>query len=409
MDTSTILKRISVTPDDLLLDPNNPRLIQDLHFGDRCPDVEVLRRQGRIEQMFATRSRGDTSDEFTDISDLYDSMKRIGYVGIDRIVVRELSGLNKYLVIEGNRRVSTIKLIRKRAEKAIPELSEADLANYKTIKDSFENIDVLVLKTQGLTQDEIDHRVSVILGLRHFGSVQDWKPINRAFNAYQNYMGTAPPLHEFEFKNQRVMDVASRLSVSKSQVKKSLQTYIVYRQLTKIDSAIEDDHYSLVEAGLGLCSYGYFRQDSSTFTLTDSSLSKLVDLCQFDRRKEDKGKNALIISEPKKFKVLGRILKIAAVHDNETIRIRAQELVTAVEQGEIDQQSGELVMSVDKALSLLVAEINRKEWVDTVNKLLDEQTEKIPLEQYDGEGNHLLAKEQLEMTIIHLRTIFGVK
>lgn len=406
MDTSTILNRISVTPDDLLLDPNNPRLIQDLHFGGKYEDAEVLREQDRIEKLFVTRSQGQTQDEFTDISDLYESMIRIGYVGIDRIVVRELKGLNKYLVIEGNRRASTIKLIRARADKK--ELSESEYADYKAVKNSFESLDVLVLKTKGLTDQEIDDRVSVILGLRHFGSVLDWKPINRAFNAYQNYMDADPPLKEFVFENKRVMDVASRLSVSKPQVKKALQTYIVYRQLAELDAAVKDEHYSLIEAGIGLCSYGYFSQDPSTFALDDSSLSKLADLCQFDRRKEAKGANTLIISEPKKFTVLGRILKISLNHENETIRIRARELVTTVERGEIDEQTGELTMNVDKALSLLIAEIHRKEWVDTVNKLLDEQEEKLPVDKYDGEGNHLLAKEELDQSIVHLRTIFGV-
>src|SRR5262245_30062724 len=116
MDASTILRSITVTPDDLLLDPNNPRLIHDLNFGERIEDAQIQANQQRITDLFIEKSMA-REDEFTDIMDLYDSMIRIGYVGIDRIVVRELTGQDKYLVIEGNRRVSTIKLILDRAKK----------------------------------------------------------------------------------------------------------------------------------------------------------------------------------------------------------------------------------------------------------------------------------------------------
>lgn len=405
MDASTILRSITITPVDLLLDPNNPRLIQDLNFGERIDDVDVQSSQQGIKRLFIERSRAQ-HDEFTDITDLYNSMIRIGYVGIDRIVVRELFGQDKYLVIEGNRRLATIKLIQDRAN--AKELEGEDLESYKKVRESFEQLNVLLLKTQGLSQEEIDDRVSVILGLRHFGSVLDWKPISRAFNAYQNYMEADPPLAKFVFENKRVIDVAGRLSVSRTQVKKALQTYIVYRQLSELDSAVKDEYYSLIEAGISLSRFAYLKQDPSTFQLDDSSLSKLADLCQFDRRKDGKGAGTLIIPEPKKFNVLARILKISQNHDNETVCQRAKELITAVERGEIDEETNELAMTVDKALSLLTAEIHRKEWVATVNTFLDEREEKLPIGSYDGEGNHLLAKEQLDDSIVHLRTIFGV-
>ncbi len=406
MDTSTLLRSITVTPDDLLLDPNNPRLIQDLNFGKRVDDSDVQSNQQRIKELFVAKSTA-RGDEFTDITHLYDSMIQIGYVGIDRIVVRELVGLDKYLVIEGNRRVSTIKLIRERA--ANRTLKAAELEAYRQVTKSFEKLDVLVLKTEGLSEEELDHRVNVILGLRHFGSVLDWKPINRAFNAYQNYMSVDPPLDKFVFKNSRLMDVASRLSVSKGQVTKALKTYIVYRQLAELDRDVEDEHYSLIEAGIGLSQFGYLEQNSATFELDEASLSKLAALCQFDLRKNANRSGKLIISEPKKFGVLGQILKVKSHPTlSETIRKRAEELIVAIERGDIDGNTGELEMNVDQALSLLIAEINQKEWVSAVNRLLATQEEKLPVSAYDGEGNHLLAKEDLEKAIVHLRTIFGV-
>jgi len=43
-----------------------------------------------------------------------------------------------------------------------------------------------------------------------------------------------------------------------------------------------------------------------------------------------------------------------------------------------------------------------------VGKLLDKCHNELPFDKYDGEGNHLKAKEQLEESIVHLRKIFGV-
>ena len=406
MDTSTILQSRELSPDDLLLDPNNPRLVESLDGSATYDDAAILAEQDRLKKLFVERSRA-AQDEFTDITDLFNSMIRIGYVGIDRIVVRELFGQDKYLVIEGNRRVSTIKLIRERAKQN--SLEETELKSYKQVKDSFEKLDVLVLKTKGLSKQQIDERVSIILGLRHFGSVLDWKPLNRAFNTYQNYMEAEPPLDNFAFDNNRVDDVRSRLSVSATQVKSSLKTYIVYRQLSDLSSSASDEHYSLIEAGLGLCKYNdFFKQDPLTYELDAPSLDRLRSLCQFDKRKEGKGTGTLIIPEPKKFNVLGRILRIAHGQESETIRSRAKELIAAIERGELDEETGELAMSVDKALSLLTAEIHRKEWIRTIEQFLDEQDEKLPVASYDGEGNHLMAKEGLENAILHLRTIFSL-
>jgi hypothetical protein len=220
-------------------------------------------------------------------------------------------------------------------------------------------------------------------------------------------MSVEPELQEFVFENRRVMDVASRLSVSRPTVKKALQTYIVFRQLAEFDEAVEDEHYSLIEAAVGLCGYMYFTQDQTTFRFTDASVAKLAELCQFAKRRQGRGSGTLIIPEPKTFGALGRILKHSQEHDNEAIRTRALDLLRAIERAETNEQTGELVMTVDKALSLLTSEINRKEWVASVNAQLDKAAE-LDVADFDGEGNHQLYKEELEKSLTHVRTIFGI-
>ena len=398
-----IFKQIKITPEDLLLDPNNPRLVNDLNFTDKVADKDVLKLQPDLEARFS--ESGTSGDEFTDIRDLYDSMLRVGYVGIDRIVVREIEGLSKFLVLEGNRRTSAIKRLLKNAK----NFKGADLKKFDEIKHTFDEIDVLHLKTKGLSDEQIEEHISIMLGLRHFGSVLDWEPINRAFNAYQNYMNLDPALSEFKFDNPRCTEVANQLAVSSAKVKSALKTYITYIQLTEINTSVEDEHYSLISAAIPLASkYKYFDQDPETYKFSEDSLSRLQTLCQFEDRKTLRGQpDKLIVPEPKSFNRLGKLLKQKNEHENEAIRKRAEQLINLVEAAEKDGD-GNLDMTIDRANSLLTKEVNRKEWVDEVGKLLDKRHGELDFEKYDGEGNHLKAKEQLEESIVHLRKIFGV-
>jgi hypothetical protein len=407
------LKQISLSPEDLLLDPNNPRLVQKLAVSDKVADKDVLSHQDAIKAQFAKRGSSE-SDEFTDISDLFDSMIRIGYVAIDRIVVRYIETLNKYVVIEGNRRVSTIKLIRERAEKGLlaDRGDDSEKKQYESVRESFEQLEVLELKTKGLSNEELERRIDIILGLRHFGSVLDWKPLNRAFNAYKNYMAIEPPLERFVFEKKRLKDVASRLSISEGKVKKALETYVVFKQLSELTPHIREDHYSLIEAALPLKGFNkYFDRNESTYEFDDVSLEKLMELCQFEKRETSGNSSAIIIPEPKKFGVLGKILKESVDNESSAIRDRAVALAEAVKRGEIvesGENAGELVMPVDRAYSLLRSEIVRLEWVPTLQKMLNKQAEELPIEAYDGVGNHLMKKMELEQSIRNLRVIFNL-
>src|SRR4051794_31810982 len=105
------LSPIIVSTDDLLLDPNNPRLVTDLNAELNVPDDQFVDRQAELLRRFDGNGSQTDNEEFFKVDDLKASMREIGYVGIDRIVVRAVSG-GKYVVLEGNRRTATIKLLR---------------------------------------------------------------------------------------------------------------------------------------------------------------------------------------------------------------------------------------------------------------------------------------------------------
>ena len=97
----------------LLLDPNNPRLAWHFGYSELVPDEEIEKEQLKLERRFAiiparepqqetdmliepeTDMRfGDPSDTAPNLSlpitDLIESMRRIGFVGIQNIIVREI-------------------------------------------------------------------------------------------------------------------------------------------------------------------------------------------------------------------------------------------------------------------------------------------------------------------------------
>ncbi len=414
---SNFLKQKVVAPDDLLLDPNNPRLVNCESTHLRVSDEDALNCQDLLRAKFtqASAAESDEGEITTDIGTLYSSMIRIGYVAIDRIVVRYVEPFRKYIVVEGNRRVSTIKLILEKAANGLltdrGEQSERKL--FEKVKDSFEKLEVLELQTKGLSKEEIDRTVDIILGLRHFGSVLDWKPLNRAFNAYKNYMSIDPPLKKFVFESKRVKEVATRLSVSEIIVKKYLETYIVFKQISDQNSDIRDDNYSLIEAALPLRKYSvggnYFVRNEATYEFDDVSLERLIGLCQFDKRNSGVDSDSLIISDPKKFSVLAKMLKEAEGNKFAGIRERAASLAEAVRRGETEntgENQDSLVMPLDKAYQLLRAEINANHWVAELKKLLEKQEKHLPIDGYHGEGNHLLKKQELENVFKNIRILF---
>src|SRR5262249_39133640 len=127
----TELKEIDVDLVELVLDPRNPRFVSDAQSADLMDDADASSakiQDGLLKRFSGTAGNQSTEEEdveTTNIKDLRESMLRIGYVAIDKIVVRKLDD-GKYLVIEGNRRVATLKSLFRDYEAANPPLNGAN-------------------------------------------------------------------------------------------------------------------------------------------------------------------------------------------------------------------------------------------------------------------------------------------
>jgi hypothetical protein len=216
------LPKINLSVDELILDPNNPRfskneqdIIQD---EDRYEDEDV--QQDTLRKM--------TSDNEFDISSLEKSIKENGYISIVQpILVRKIK--DKYLAIEGNRRTSALKeLKRKHQTGKATDLLRDDVL---TSLDEIEVVDCTNAK-----KEEID----MLLGMIHVGGTKDWELLPSSFYLYKLYIEiimnengvTFEEADEaFEYSPNNAKIVAAKASVKLSQVRDNLKIYRAYNQL----------------------------------------------------------------------------------------------------------------------------------------------------------------------------------
>lgn len=156
----TLHKELVETVIDLkkiFLDPNNPRFtskswdnISDEHISE--DSIQEVTKQ-RLVQEFS-------------IYKLVDNIKINGFLPIDRIIIKKFAE-DKYVVLEGNRRICAAKIIMENYEKDSDYVSD-------DVIDSLMQISCLVY-----TGSE-EQPAWVFQGLRHIIGIQEWPAYNKA-------------------------------------------------------------------------------------------------------------------------------------------------------------------------------------------------------------------------------------
>lgn len=406
-----MLKEIEIPIENLLLDPNNPRFIRDLATRERVPEKEIEVKQADTLKAFSRDSTAEEPEfDVTNIRDLYDSMLRIGFVGIDRVVVRPLGKSKKYVVLEGNRRIATVKHILRDLKNSLAPLDKPGARKEaESHKPSFETVKAMLLETAGLSQDAIDHKVAILLGIRHHGSVLEWEPLPKAYNIYTEYMGEEPKKDSFEFAHKKAKAVASRLCIERGDVTDALRTYVAYLQVRERFSGVRDEHYSLIESAIKdkHLKGTYFSANEDTFELDEQSLTRLNLVCQFATRDSNDperttDKKKKILPDPKSARLLGQLIRGRLQASHGAVKDYANDLIKRVE------NEDDLEMTVDEAVNQLVAFEKRTAWADAIEKLLEKQTKELQPTKYAGEGSDRGRKEELKATLGPLRKIMNI-
>ncbi len=155
-----------LTPDDFLekevelrevfLDPNNPRF--SVESAGETAQEKIT--EDSIQQKCLMRMKAYGLDE------LKESIKRVGFVQIDKIVVRPLKTAG-FVVVEGNRRIAALKSLAK-------ELEANEITLDEDIKKTVMAFKVVVYK--GKEKDI----AWMIQGIRHISGVRNWPLFQQA-------------------------------------------------------------------------------------------------------------------------------------------------------------------------------------------------------------------------------------
>jgi len=217
-----------ISLDDILLDPNNPRLIGlDGYAGVREDRVAELGVQT------ATLGRLNSHRPF-DQESLRNSIEESGLLPIDRIVVRPLPARSgkeqQYIVVEGNRRIAACKTLQEQNLKGEKTLEEKILG---TISHPV----VLIMAETDAETARLDQWI--IQGIRHISGIRPW-------GAYQVARTIEAMLDKLGYSEA---DVAGALSISVQRVRRSMR---VLAALTQMSESEDYGTYS------GPDMYGYF-------------------------------------------------------------------------------------------------------------------------------------------------------
>lgn len=162
---ATPLREVEVTIENLFLDPNNPR------FADLRDKLQGVPSDRIVEPGVQLHALERILDERFEVKQLKDSIRSIGFLTIDRLVVTPLPYDGKFLVIEGNRRLGAVKALLEEQTNGEVNLSPDVLA-------SLEKIPVLVLEERDPAKRE--HLARVLQGVRHVSGIRAWGPYQQA-------------------------------------------------------------------------------------------------------------------------------------------------------------------------------------------------------------------------------------
>lgn len=147
---------LDISLDSIYLDPNNPRFVVPNWVYVPDSDIENESIQEDTRRRLVTEFRADR---------LRMNMEVNGYLPIDRVIVREFAK-SKYVVLEGNRRICSAKLLSKYSVDG-SKVSEDILKSLETIP---------CLQYVG----DDPKAAWIFQGLRHITGIIDWSQFNKA-------------------------------------------------------------------------------------------------------------------------------------------------------------------------------------------------------------------------------------
>ncbi len=214
------MKTIKTTKhlDRLLLDPNNYRFIDKPEYvyvsDEKLTDPRIQKRT--LNFILDTKN--------ANVTDLISSFTTNGFLDIDQIQVKEVG--DKYIVLEGNRRVATLKYLYEEYKKG------NDVGNLK--ESNFKSVPIVVIEGE----DPSQHLIT--MGLQHIGGKKRWSPVNEA----QLIEDLVCKYHKTE------SEICKSLGISTTALRKSRRTLSLIQHYKRSDygDQFKSSMYSIFES-----------------------------------------------------------------------------------------------------------------------------------------------------------------
>ena len=324
------MNNIQLNIEQLYFDPNNYRLRNASNFK-LIPTTSVLGSavQKKTKNLICGKNNKN-------IIDLIESFKSNGYLKVDNILVRKLKK-DQYLIIEGNRRIATIKYLKELHEKGI------EIGNLNP--NIFNHIEVVMYNF------EAEKDYLILMGLKHVSGNKKWERYNQAKLLYE--LKNVMKLKDWE--------IATKLAISKSQVQRDIRGYIALEKLIKEvdkDNYIDFNPYDKIMIMIELTNKPKLRnwvgwnENREDFTKKNNFtrfLSWIKPTVEWDDETEEYEQQSPIIINHKEVRELNEI-----IDDEEALEIMEEErsFKAAVEQNTLytKKQFTKTIKSVEKTL-----------------------------------------------------------
>lgn len=200
--------------DNLLLNPNNPRIMGKSRM-EPIKDIRALEEKVQESVLKEMKQEG--------LSDIIEKVKKIGFLPIDRVVVRRIEDTDKYLVLEGNRRISSLRIIREEHERGILTLSEK---LYQSI-----------LKIEVLEYTGSDENIEWLLqGIRHINGIREWGPLQQSKFLVEMQ----------DKKHLKPTDLDKMTGLGRNTISNKIRSYKGWLHAVEIyDGDVQEEHFSL--------------------------------------------------------------------------------------------------------------------------------------------------------------------
>lgn len=185
----------TISYNDLLLDPENPRLPKSMHNLDEKGIVDYMLLEAATLELMQAIGEND-------------------FFRGEQLLVVPVEN-NKYKVLEGNRRLTSIKLLND------PELASVKKVSVKQVYDESNfhprEIPCLVFNTE--------EEIRKYLGFRHITGIKPWGLTEKSRYLYQLYVS----LFDGENVDNASKELAKKIGSRKDYVKRVLVSYELYR------------------------------------------------------------------------------------------------------------------------------------------------------------------------------------